>query len=151
MQIKIHLRRGKPQMAHRSKDKAIFSFRTLVGFALITVGIIVMVFVCMITLSVPCVSNFYNQLPVYPEAELISERSSTLNWIGIGDLEFDYRTGDDVPTVEAWYKTMVDDAIEAATYAQVSGEPIPEAWRHLYLISASDAGTDIRLISNCLR
>lgn len=137
-------------MGHRSSDDAIFSLSTLIGLTAIVVAVIITVFACLIVISAPCVSNFYNKLPVYPGAELIEQKSSVLNWIALEDLEFSYHSTDDIEALDTWYQEMVDDVKSAAIRAQVADETIPVAWRHEYYLSTGDDGTDILLIASCL-
>ena len=133
----------------KSKDK-VFSLSTLIGLTATVVATILMVFSCLIVISVPCISNFYNEMPVYPGAELTEQKSSPLNWIGAGELELTYRSPDESDTVEAWYRNTMIEAQRAASRAQVAGEPIPVTWNHFYRISTASEGTDITLEADCL-
>lgn len=133
----------------KSQD-AIFSLSTLVGLTAIVVATILMVFSCLIVVSVPCISNFYNKMSVYPDVELIEQKSSLLNWVGAGELELHYRSNDDAETIEAWYLEAVDEVQRDAIRAQVAGDPVPDTWNHFYRISAGTEGTDIVLEADCL-
>lgn len=132
-------------------DRAILSFRSIITLSLIIIGTLILILSCMAFISLPCVSNFYNQLPEYPGADLIEQHNSTLNWIAIGELEFVYHTEDNLETVEAWFNQTVDAAHTEARHASISGEPIPVTWNHYYtLIPAPSGGTNITLTASCL-
>lgn len=136
-------------MAHRD-NSAIISLRTLSTLALIIVGIITATFICLVAVSAPCVSNFYSEMPQYPSAILDEQTSSSLNWIGIGDLEYIWLTADDSETVRAWFDENADALQAEAGRARIAGEDIPATWNHRYVISPLIDGTEIRLEAQCL-
>lgn len=134
-----------------SNSDSLVSMRTAITLVLIIIGIIIMMASCLVFISAPCVSNFYNQLPEYPGAELIEQRSSTLNWIAVGDLEFIYHTDDDAETVEDWFNQNVEQLYAEALRAQTTGETAPDTWDHYYILEASPSGgTNITLTASCL-
>ena len=137
-------------MAYQTDNSSIFSLRTLTSLTIIVVGIILMTFVCLVAVSAPCVSNFYNQMPQYPSAELTEQTSSTLNWIGIGELEYVWLSTDDSETVQAWFGENADAVINEARRARIAGEDIPPIWNHRYVITETNDGTEIRLEAQCL-
>lgn len=137
-------------MAHRTDNSGILSLRTLSTLSIIVVGIILMTFVCLVAVSAPCVSNFYNHMPQYPSAELTTQTSSTLNWVGIGELEYVWLTADDSETVRAWFDDNANAAQARVSRAQVTGEDVPPIWAHRYTISPRMDGTEIHLEAQCL-
>ena len=114
--------------------------------------IIVMVLVCSVSVSVPCVNNFYNQLPEYPNATLVDSTASSTNYIGIGRLQLTYHTADDLADVESWYWRTVNGAKSEAIRARAANEDAPPVWQHSYLISQLDNSNivEIRLRADCL-
>lgn len=127
----------------------IVSFRTLVGFMFITLGMILSVILCLVSISAPCVSNFYNQMPIYPDAELIEQHSSTLNWIAIGNIEYVWGTTDDTETVTAWYQEYLANIEDGIRRARITDDPPPATWQHQYDVISTTNGTEIRMMANC--
>src|SRR5690606_24348600 len=132
-------------MAHRTDNSGILSLRTLSTLSIIVVGIILMTFICLVTLNAPCVSNFYNQMPQYPSAELTTQTSSTLNWIGFVDLDYVKLTADDSEVVQAWFDEIADTVLPQTSRARVTGEDIPPTCNHRYTILPRIDGTEIHL------
>ncbi|MEM9955919.1 MAG: hypothetical protein AAF846_30245, partial [Chloroflexota bacterium] len=115
-------------------------------------GVIVMVVTCLATLSVPCVNNFYNRLPVYPDATLSNTQASRFNYIGFGELQLTYSSPESLDTIQAWYQEIVDDVLNEARRAQILGEDAPPTWNHRYELSEANngEGTEIVLTAQCL-
>lgn len=134
------------------RNNNIFSMRTLLTLSLITVGIIVMILVCSVTFSVPCVNNFYNLLSEYPESTLIDSTARSTNYVGIGRLQLTYQTSDDLADVESWYWRTVNGAKSEAIRARAANEDVPPVWNHSYLITELDNSNlvEIRLRADCL-
>ena len=115
--------------------------RILSTLTLIVVGMFILILLCLVSISTPCVSNFYDEMPQYPSAEIVQENTSTLNWIAIGLPEYVWYTSDDSEVVRAWFAENVDTA--------QSENDIAPVWEHSYSLLPIIDGTEIRLEANC--
>ena len=121
---------------------------TLKWFVILTTLILFSTFACIIFLYIAvnqsCMNAAADWLPTYPGAEVVSEEYTWLKPFGIGDTTRIIYTTDGRQDVLGWYAEN-DNMLEDEGYKRASG------FANLYwrLSSASEGGTNVRLISQC--
>ncbi|GAB5494434.1 MAG: hypothetical protein Phog2KO_46490 [Phototrophicaceae bacterium] len=122
--------------------------RIITTLTLIIVGIFIMILLCLVGISAPCISNFYDEMPQYPSAEIVQQNTSTLNWVAIGLPEYVGYTADDSEVVRAWFEQNVNTIPEMSP-VRITNDDIAPAWDHNYTIMPLIDGTEIRLEAKC--
>lgn len=114
--------------------------RTIIGFILICM----FVFACTTTTAViaysPCVSQFYDRMPIHPQAELVDDQGDFLTWVGLGDIGQTYYVAQDRDTVKTWYDETIRETRREAYFAERAGEPVPPVWDGTYTVIPNEDG-----------
>lgn len=140
-------------MSHRIERpvRPLFSWHTLISLSLITLLTGASVVLCLVSVSAPCTVNYYEFLPLYPDARVTEAHTSILNYLAVGDLSHTLLTTDDLATVEAWYHDNVEVPANEAGRLRALNQEAPEVWQHDYRITETQDGVEIYLRGMCYR
>lgn len=143
------------------RNTPILSKRTFLGTLLIILGIFACLGIVMVGSFTPCIYNYYEYLPVYPDATQISQKGDVVNYFGMGELSSTWFVANDADTVREWYQTTITEAEYAKRRAIIDhgnselapwweGEyKGPSIWEGVYRVRPTEEGSEIILSANC--
>jgi len=137
-------------MRPSQESPAVLSLRNALMMVLSMVGLVILSVTLLAIINVPCVSNYYNQLPVYPDATLLEESRSRWIWLGFANSRVTYFTTNSYTTVADWFEVEVDEVRSEARRARLANDPVPRIWRGRYTLTSTADGVEIHLTSQCM-
>lgn len=120
----------------------------VITFGIIILGIIVLLWLLGTVITAPCISNFYDEMPIYPNAELIENKASFWNWLGLGQLSVSYQIDAPFADVDAWYSEQLANQAAALETARLQGDSIP-IWEGRYTLRVTNNDVIIEKESVC--
>ena len=111
----------------------------IISVVVVTLLTLMTVFACMAALNVPCLTTYYDELPIYAGATLIEETRSPLQWIGFAQPEHIWVTEDRISEVEGW--------AESIRRAVADGDL---SWNGEFDVETVDDSTEIRATVMCV-
>lgn len=99
-------------------------------------------------MTAPCITNFYSQMPIYPDAELVDTSASFWNWFGLGSLSETYRSPSALADVQQWYAEQIAIQEEAWETGRRQGADIPK-WEGTYTVQQRGDTVVIEKVSTC--
>lgn len=130
---------------HMQNSGGIFSRRTLLSLVYITIA----VFICAtLTAGVgfgTCVNNYHTQMPMHPQAGIISQTNSWQNYFGLGELHEVHFVPQEESDVISWYAVWKDNRREARRL----NPDAPAEWTGEFRVQAIEGGSRVDMIAQC--
>lgn len=122
--------------------------RLIATFVISVLMIPVLLWVFGTLITTPCINNFYNQMPIYADAEWESSTTNFWNWLGLGSVSEVYRSPSPATDVQQWYDDQL--AAQEAAYidAKKRGVDIPK-WEATVTVRQDTDGVIIEKVSTC--
>lgn len=115
---------------------------TVIGAGLILVGIAVLLTIVIGLIDQRCAADTDRWMPLYPGAEIVSQRYTFLRARGMGETQMTLRTPDDQQTVSNWYMQH--------TQSEANIDPDRGlATTSVRVVEHPDGGAQISLFSEC--
>ena len=146
-----HERSKEREQDRYAQSAGLYIQQIVITFGLSVIGIVILLWLLGTAFVMPCISNFYDDMPIYPDAEQIENNFHFYTWLGLGDLSATYAVSDvSVAEVEAWYQAVMAEQEALAERARLNGERLP-VWEGAVKVRASDNGVMIETQSICFK
>ncbi|MEO1164682.1 MAG: hypothetical protein AAFV98_12910 [Chloroflexota bacterium] len=104
----------------------------IISIVVVTLVTLATILACMATINVPCLQTYYDELPIYPDATLVDETRSPLQWIGLAQPSHVWLTDNSIADSEGWV------------------EENDLSWNGEFDVQSVEDGTEIRATVACV-
>ncbi|MEL6307390.1 MAG: hypothetical protein AAFR81_16530 [Chloroflexota bacterium] len=111
----------------------------IISIVVVTLVTLATILACMATINVPCLQTYYDELPIYPDATLVDETRSPLQWIGLAQPSHVWLTDNSIADSEGWVEGI-----------QRAVEENDLSWNGEFDVQSVEDGTEIRATVACV-